>query len=461
MATLDQLIESVRGQIAAKLTERETHTGAIAAIRDTLTDDVMELTADQARQVAEHDAARGTIDAAVSELRGREQELVREKAADDAQTALAREIGPVPAARAAVVSEPNPVYRRDDPETSFFRDLFESQRGDRAAQDRLVRSQQRAATTGTGVGGEFAPPAWLVADFVELARADRVAADVVGGETLQDGISSISLPKITTGTGTAVQQTENTTVAETGIVTTQVSSTIATIAGKQKVSIQMLKQSAIPFDRVILGDLAASYAVSLDAQVIGGTGANGQLRGMNTAGNKVNWNVTSPSVVSTTSANSFYSQALSALSAMASNRKRGGTEWIMHPRRWYWILSALDSTYRPLVSTSGPGVNQAAAGGVNPEGLAGTFLGLPVYLDGNIPINISGTTGTQNDLVFLTRRSDISLFESPLELASFDATHADDAAVLFRALGFAAFIPDRHPHSVQVITGDGLKTPSL
>ena len=463
--TLAQMIESVRAQIAAKLDEREQHTKKIEEVRAGLADDSATLSEDQLRTVKTEDEARRGIDAALVELRAREADLVRENEADEAAAALSREVGsvhPQPAsARASVTSEPNPVYRKDHTDASFFRDLWDSRQGDRGASQRLAQSQERAWTSVSGSGGEFAPPAWIVEDFAELARADRVVADVIGASSLPDGVSSINLPRITVGAGTAVQQTQSTTVTESGVTTTSVSSGVVTIAGKQKVSIQEIRQSAINIDQVILADLAASYAAQLDAQVISGSGTAGQLRGLVTAGTTVTYTSTSPKVVSTTSADSFYAAGLKALSAMATGRHRPGTEWFMSPRRWYWILSALDTTNRPIVAASGPGLNQAAVTAGEPvaEGYGGVFLGLPVHVDGNIPTNLGASTN--QDVVFLTRRADLRLWETPLELTSFDATHADDAAILFRALGFSAFIPDRHADSVQVISGTGLAAPSF
>ena len=45
--------------------------------------------------------------------------------------------------------------------------------------------------------------------------------------------------------------------------------------------------------------------------------------------------------------------------------------------------------------------------------------------------------------------------------ASFDATYAASNSILYRVLGFAAFIPDRFQASVQVISGTGLVAPSF
>ncbi len=172
---------------------------------------------------------------------------------------------------------------------SFFADLINARRGDRNAADRLARNNSERGletralgnTGGTGgSGGEFAPPAWLVDEFVNLARPARVTADLFHKEPLPLGVSSINIPRISGGTAVAVQTTQNTTVAATDITTAALSSNVTTIAGKQVVSRQLLDQSGIPFDRVILQDLAADYARQVGAQAILGTGVTGtSLRG--------------------------------------------------------------------------------------------------------------------------------------------------------------------------------------
>lgn len=459
--TLEQLMRRTRDEINARITRHNEISGELATLRASETPDQARIDALRAEQA--------TLATERTQLQSQLTDYEAEAREDAAVQALQAQVTPTPAAGAlparaqtTVVREDNPVYRRDTArEASFFRDLFEARQGNRGAQERLAQSQERAVTTGAGTGGEFAPPAWIVEDFVEYARADRVAADLIGSEPLQEGMSSINLPKIATGAGVAVQQTQNTTVTETGFTTTSVSSGIVTISGKQTISIQELRQSGIAIDRVVLGDLAAAYAADFDGQVIAGSGANGQLRGMVTAGTTVTFTTTQPSVVSTSATDSFYSKALGALSGMATSRKRPATHWLMSPRRWYWILAALDSTNRPLVAASGPGLNQPAVTAGEPvaEGYGGVFLGLPVYVDGNIPTNIG--TGTNQDVVLLMRKPDLRLYESELETASFDATYADKNSVLFRVLGFSAFIPDRHQASVQVISGTGLVAPTF
>lgn len=68
------------------------------------------------------------------------------------------------------------VYAPGDASVSFFKDLRASKLGDVEAAQRLQQNNLEARAMGNtgavgGSGGEFAPPAWLVADFVALARA--------------------------------------------------------------------------------------------------------------------------------------------------------------------------------------------------------------------------------------------------------------------------------------------------
>ena len=395
----------------------------------------------------------------------REQEEREQRAA-----AARRELGlDEPETRATVTNEPNPVYRRDDVSTSFFRDLATLQlnnvgfgSGIGEARERLVRSQETRAgdmTTVAGAGGEFAPPLWLVEEFVTLARAGRVTADLCNRDTLPGGVSSINLPKVASGTATGVQQTQNSALQDTAMTTTSVSSGITTIGGKQIVSMQLLQQSGIPFDRVILGDLAADYALRLDTQVLYGSNASGQLRGLVGVANNNAFTSATPAPASVTNANSLYYTVAKAAAAGQGVMFQPMDAVIMHPVRWAWIAGSVDGNGRPFVIPNGNNFNPVGTSdGQAPQGATGNFAGLPVYVDPNI--SLTANSATNQDEIYLVRRSELWLYESPVQTASFDATYADDASVLFRILGYAAFLPHRRTGAVQAIRGTGLVAPA-
>jgi HK97 family phage major capsid protein len=290
-----------------------------------------------------------------------------------------------------------------------------------------------------------------------------VTADLMTKLELPSGVSTVNLPKVATGATTAVQATQNVNVSSTDLTTTAVSSGITTVAGQQVVSLQLLQQSGVAFDRVILGDLAADHARQLNVQVIAGTGAAGQLRGiLNGAGvGTTTFTTAAPKVVdATTPANSFYNKLVSALNTIATTRYLPATAIVMHPQRWSWILEALDSASRPLVLTSGGSFNPIGTS-AEPvaEGEAGTLLNLPVFLDPSIPTNLG--VGTNEDRVLVLRQPDLFLWETPVSIQSFDAPYANQMSVLFRCHNYSAFIPDRFGASVNIVAGTGLIAPTL
>jgi HK97 family phage major capsid protein len=359
-------------------------------------------------------------------------------------------------------------YARDNYAHSFFADQRSAQLGDVAAAQRLAannevrrletRAGDLSSTTATA-GGVFAPPGWLIDEYVALARPGRVCADLMHKVPLPGGVSSIALPKIGGGTTALVQASQNSALSDTAMTTTSVSSGISLIGGRQTISLQLIQQSpGASFDQIVLQDLAADAARNLDLQVISGSGSAGQLRGIAqvVGGSTVTFTTASPKVVDgTTSANSFYNAVIKAVTTVAQNRYAPATAIVMRPDRWGWILEALDTSSRPLVTPDGPQYNGLAVS-TEPtaQGAAGTLVGLPVYLDPNIPVTWNSTTN--QDAVLVLRTDDMWLYESELELRTFDSTYADQASILARSIQYAAFIPDRQPASVGVVQGTGM-----
>jgi HK97 family phage major capsid protein len=366
------------------------------------------------------------------------------------------------------VNEPNPVYRKGDRSTSFFRDLAIASDPSRShapevdeARRRLAASQETRSgdiSTTAGHGGEFAPPWWAVEDWISLARPGRATADLCHHEVLPSGISSVNLPAVATGSAVGVQATQNSAVTDVAMTTTSISSGITTLAGAQIVSLQQLEQTPVPFDQVILQDLAADYAKQLDLQVLYGTNASGQLNGLVNGAAVTTFTSGSPAPASVTNANSFYYSVSKAAVALQTARYKAASAIIMHPRRWGWILGAVDTSSRPLVVPAGGSFNPLGTTGPEPvaENFAGTFGGYPVYTDPNISITANSTTN--QDEAYIVRSDDIWLYETPIQPASFTATFANNLSVLFRCHGFAALVT-RYAASVQVIRGTGMLAP--
>jgi len=356
-------------------------------------------------------------------------------------------------------------YHKGNNSPSFFRDLIFAQRGDANAADRLrtnnaevgleARALGNTSSTG-GSGGEFAPPGWLINDWVQLARPGRVTADLFHHEALPPGVSSVNLPRVGSGTAVTVQSTQNTTLANVDLTSAALSSGVVTIGGRQIVSQQLLDQSPVQFDRIVLEDLAQDYARALGVQVLTGSGTAGQLKGYLTPAstNVVTWTQATPT------ASGFYSQLAKLQGQINASRYRAPDAVIMHPRRWGWFASFTDSTGRPLVVPSAGGFNSLANPGPGAaSGMVGSVLGMNCYTDANIPTNLGA--GANQDVVIMLPRDDPWLWESTLRAEALTQPYGDSLGVLFRCFNYSALIPDRYPASLGQIQGTGLVTPTF
>ncbi|MDH6123866.1 MULTISPECIES: phage major capsid protein [unclassified Kitasatospora] len=401
------------------------------------------------------------LETEVRELDARAKELDEQIRADDAAAEMAKRYAPSPSG--FQVTEPE-IYRSGLGGRSYFRDLHMARnKGDRDAMDRLVRNDRgraleaRALTTVNGAGGEFVPPRWLEDQFVKLARPGRITANLTPTFPLPPGTDSINIPKINTGTQVATQQTQNTGVQQTDLTTTSVNSGITTVAGGQTVSLQLIEQSPLNIDDVILSDLAAAYAVQLNQLVLSGTGSNGQPTGLLTlAGtNAITFTSASPTL------GLLYSKLAGAIQSVHTNRYLPPDTIIMHPSRWAWCLASLDGQNRPLVvpDTAGPMNAMANAGAVASQGYVGHIMGLPVYVDATIPTNLGA--GTNQDVIIVARMADLILWEGNVKAEAFAQTFANQLSVFVRLYNYMSFQAARYPKSISTINGTGLTAPSF
>jgi HK97 family phage major capsid protein len=360
-------------------------------------------------------------------------------------------------AEVTVGKEPE-TYRKGGSQ-SYFRDLAgASIRQDRDAMDRLVRNDRevRAINTTDGGIGEFVPPLWMVSDYIALARAQRVIASEIVNAPLPGGTDTISLPKVNGGTSTAEQSSQNSTLSATDATSTSVSAGVATIGGIQIMSLQLLEQSPINMDDVILADLASDLATRIDSFVISNNATNkvGLLSAVASA-TSVTYTSGSPTAAL------LYSKIADGVQKIHTNRYAPATKIFMHPRRWAYFLAAVDSQSRPLVvpNSSGPWNVYGVQEGMVSAGYAGTLMGLPVYLDANIPTNLGA--GTNEDRVIIVKHDDIRLYESAPKAEVFRETKADQGSVLVRLYEYTALHASRYRESIAVVAGTGLVAPTF
>jgi HK97 family phage major capsid protein len=497
------VLKFLREQLAKLLEQRKT----LAAERDAVAADIEKrgtLTADDKTKLDEKLSAISTVDADVADLRKRiadaEEAEKREQAAADAykevgQTGERREGG------ARVTSEPTTYGRHS--RQSYFLDLARDQlgRGDgaggvQAARSRLqrhaqeldvdlpkreqrraaaaeraldsvegLRPEQRASVFERGAleqrvnpnrvdgqGGYFVPPLWLIDEYINLPRFGRNTLNLCHNMPLPPGTDSINLPKIVTGSATAVQTADGGAVNSQDMTDTFVTAPVRTIAGQEDVAMQLLDQSPISFDEVVYADLTADYNAKLDIQGINGTGINGQHLGiLNVSGiNTVTYTSGSPTLPG------MYVPFAQGASQIYKNRKLAATAAVVYPSTWYWATSQLDTTNRPLIVPPQVAFNPASS--IDPladgTGAAGMLsMGLPAYLDGNLPTNLGA--GTNETRVIEARWADIYLWEGALQTRVLSEVLSGTLQVRFQVYAYSAFMAGRRPEAISVLSGTG------
>ena len=392
-------------------------------------------------------------------------ELAEFDARDEAAAEIARKYGP-----ASIQVTEKQVYQRGSMEHFFFRDLWNARhRGDRDAFERLERNnkmvadakqQERAISTTTNQGGEFVPPLWLEEDYVKFARAGRITANLVRRGIVPPGTNSINIPKINSGTAVAPVSSQNSAIQQTDLTTTSVSSPVITVAGGQTVSLQLIEQSPLNIDEIILQDLAADYAVKLNTQVLSGSGSSGQATGLLTLSgtNSITWTQATPALGGP---GGMYPKVANGIQQIHTKRFLPPTAVVMHPVRWAWAESQVDNNGRPLVVPAAGGAFQMLANLDEQvsEGLVGSMLGLPVYVDAVIPTN--GGTGANQDSIIVLKADDMWLWEGDIRAEAFPQTYAQNMSVFVRLYNYASFQPARYAPSTSVITGTGAVAPTF
>ena len=387
---------------------------------------------------------------------------------------------------ARVLSEPT-IYGNGSG-NSYFLDLARGQiRGDADALGRLTRhaqeldvdlpkreakrsaagvAQTRAIHDGAmfekrvnpnrvdGQGGYFVPPLWLVDQYIAYLRAGRTTANLVHGMDLPGGTDSINLPKVATGSATGIQ-VDNGAVTSTDLTDNFVTAPVRTIAGNQDIAMQLLDQSPVAFDEVVFKDLLSDFNQKLDVQVLNGSGAAGQLKGMTVSAgsNAVTYTQASPTAAT------LYPILGQSASQIAKLRFQMPTAYVLRPEVWFWLVTQVDSTGRPLVLPKGaPGFNSMGTFDPAAEGLVGEIFGIPIYVDANIVNNLG--VGTNQSQIITAKFDDLYLWEGPVRTRALTEVLSGTLQVRLQLWNYVAFMPDRYPISTSVVGGTGLISPA-
>ncbi len=347
---------------------------------------------------------------------------------------------------------------RPDGDYSFIRDAFAAQcLGDYEAQSRIARHQQeeriekRDVTSANFAG--LVVPQFLTELAAPFARAGRPFLDICRKHNLPASGLTISISKVTTGTGVAVQ-TEGSAVQETNIDDTKLDVSIITVAGQQNVSRQAIERGT-GIDSLVMADLISAYHTNLDDIAVD-SGSNAVPQ---TSTQTVSFTTGSPTVAL------LYPKILDAVQRIQTNYFAGPNFIAMHPRRLAFILAAVDNDGRPLAVPTGNGPTNATAvgSGAVVYGNSGyTIAGLPVITDANI--TTANGAGSNEDLIIVGNSQEAHLFEqgngAPFSLR-FEDVKSAELEVKMVVYGYSAFTAARYDKAFAIIAGTGLVTPTF
>jgi HK97 family phage major capsid protein len=372
-----------------------------------------------------------------------------------------------PFAGSATITREAMTYDRDG-RNSFVKDMINATlRNDSDSWSRLHRHQAEVAVETRdinrtdGTGGDFVPPIYLTNEYAEFARAARVTADLLTGMALPAGTDSINIPQISTGSLSAFQSSDNSATTTRDLVTSTVTAPVRTISGYENVSIQLVEQSPLSggLDRMIFGDLMKDYALQLNTSVVGnGDGTSGTLRGLINLGADTTNGIPTTWTEATPSATGGLTAMAKAISKVVTNRYQDVEAIVMHPSTWYWFMSQVDSSSRPLVVpvAAGPfnanGVVDAPGAS---KGLVGTMHGVRVYVDATLP----KTYATNQSPILVGKFSDSYLFESGVKTRVLPDVLSANLTVRFQVYGYTA-LAHRFNKAVTTIAGTGTVAPS-
>lgn len=472
---LKKLIEQLRAGMAPKLKERSDARARIDEIRGACVDAQRDPSEDEAAEVVRLNDRVSDIDAEVERTQAQiteyEDELRRDEAADRLQREVHPTGAPAPGTGQRIEVNERRTYSRESDRNGqqFLRDVAAQFVFGAAASDannRLVShmSEERAErgdqldamatrAVGTAAFSGLVIPQYLTELYAPKARAGRPFADAVRHHDLPETGMTVYIGKITTGTTTDVQASENTTVNETDIDDTLMSIPVQTAAGSQTISRQGLERG-VGVEDTTMEDLFSAYATDLDNKLL-----NQSTTGLTNVATSVAYTDASPT------APELYPKLLAAPAAIEAallNLYQGDAFAVMHSRRWYWLQSQLTSQW-PMFGQ--PGV-PAQLGGVNygesyGSGFRGVLpAGSPVVVDNNIGTGFGA--GTNEDEIYFVSKNEAHLWEDPSApmLIRAEQSQVKKLAVDFVAYGYFAYTFTRLAHA-QKIAGTGLVTPTF
>jgi HK97 family phage major capsid protein len=376
--------------------------------------------------------------------------------------------GNAAAAAGTVTTREVSPYAKENRSASFFRDQImassrQANQSDReAAAERLERHfasegdersvQQVRAMATTGNGADLVAPAYLQDGFVnalgEVCTASSLVRTIPIDVDPLAHTTSVNVPTQIARVGIA-DHTENAALTESDVETSSVRVDISRGGGRATVPNFLLQRSLPGIDEIIMQDLADAAAEDLNDTVltVDKTYSKGFLAESGLG--------SSTYTDGTPDAQGAYQAVLGAFADVLAGVKRGGaTGVLMHSSYWFWLLGQLTADQR---SYMGPVTPENAIGVFgNPDGVkpAGHILGVPVYLDQAIPVNLGD--GTNETRIIVSKFDENWLLRGAPRFAVSEHAGFDNDQTKMRVTIDRGFTCARRKGATSIVSGTGL-----
>ena len=213
-------------------------------------------------------------------------------------------------------------------------------------------------------------PTQYLSEFVTNTRFGTPAIDACSQGTLPTTGMTINVPSLVTsvggGSGVAPEVTveaEAGAVANTGMETQYLSATVSKYAGMNTLSVELLERSDPNFYAELTKQLEYAYLKRLDQTVLAAL-IQASANGTNT----------------TADLDGIVAFAAEGARTIYTNTGYFAQNYIANPAQWGALISAQDTTKRPVFTALQP---MNAAGQVSTGSIRGNVLGLDLYVDKN------------------------------------------------------------------------------
>jgi len=269
--------------------------------------------------------------------------------------------------------------------------------------------------TGADTGDSIVKNAW-VSDTVRILNAGRPTFNVLSSAALPADGMNVEYPKVNTNTlAVAEQEAEGDVLSYGKLTLTSATAPIKTYGGYTDMSRQVVERSSIAYVDTAFRAMVAKYAAATNAAARAAViAASGDFNTASVAA----WDA--DEVIG----------ALAKAAADVNNNAGYALEVILVSSDVFQALAkVVDQAGRPILSNAGATVN--TFGSINPVGLTGTILGLPIVMD---PSLAGGSFYVGNSAALTTYES----AGAPFRLNDEEITTLTNSFSVYGYLGIAA-----------------------